>query len=175
MWNMKDAIKEAASKADISASKAKKFIDEFFNSMVDALGRGETVKVSKLFTLTPVMRGKRRGRNPRTKQAILIKDRYRIKFKPLKNIKDIQKRMTAHLDARKAAETYVSELFLYYPDKVDNWIKTGVLDEFLENKLAYARESYAKRVPEEVRTQTDYFELLLQKMISERKKKLGLQ
>lgn len=173
MWNMKGAIKDAAGKAEISASKAKKFIDEFFGSITEALGKGESVKVAKLFILTPVMRGKRRGRNPRTNQAILIQDRYRVKFKPLKSIKDIQKSMTAHLDAKKAAETYVSELFLYYPDKVDNWIRTGVLDEFLENKLAYARKSYTERVSEDIRTQTDYFELLLQKMVSERKKKMG--
>jgi len=174
MWNIKDAIKEAAKKADVSQVKAKKFIDEFLGSIEEALKKGEAVKLAKLFVLTPVMRGKRRGRNPRTNQAILIKDRYKVKFKPLKKIKDVQKNMTAHLDAEKAAETYVSELFLYYPDKVDNWIKTGALDEFMEKKLADAREAYAKRVAENIRTQTDYFEVLLQKMIAERKKKLGM-
>ncbi len=174
MWNFRDAVRQAAKKADIPQTRARKFLDALFDSMEEALSSGEPVRITKWFVLKPVVRGKRRARNPRTNEAILINDRIRVKFKPLKRIKDIQAKMTAHLDARKAAETYVSELFLYYADKIDEWIRSGVMGEFMEQKLADAREAYSKRVPQWVREEFDYFEDLLKKMIEERKKRLGL-
>jgi len=174
MWNFKDAIKRAAEEAGISQTRGRKFLKAFFNTIYEALNRGESVKIPRWFAMIPVLREKRRGINPRTKEAIFINDRYRIKFKPLKNIKAIQDRLTAHLDARKVAETYVSELFLYYADRIDHWVKTDELDEYMDKKLADAREAYARRVPQWVREETDYFEELLRKMINERKKRLGL-
>jgi len=174
MWKLKDAVKQAAEQAAIPQARAQRFLEAFFDSIEKTLGMGEPVRVTKWFVLEPVLRGKRRGRNPRTNEAILINDRYRVKFKPLKRIKDIQTKMTAHLDARKAAETYVSELFLYYADKIDEWLKTGEMDNFMEQKLADAREAYSNRVPEWVRAEVDYFEGVFRKMVDERRKRLGL-
>lgn len=90
--NESEMIKKVANQETVITARkeVKHIIDDFLGCIREALKEGEVVKIKDLGTFTPEMTKARKGRNPRTGEAIEVKARKAIKFKPSPNfIKNI--------------------------------------------------------------------------------------
>lgn len=67
-------------------------VDAVFNSIMEAMGRGEEVSVSGFGTFIVKRRGARMGINPRTKEKIQIAETVTPKFRAGKALKETVKR-----------------------------------------------------------------------------------
>ena len=75
-----------------SHSEAFKLIDSTLNLIVDALRKGETVKISNFATFMPHAKRERLGRNPKTGQEHPITPRTVISFKASSSFKTLLKK-----------------------------------------------------------------------------------
>ncbi|MEJ2481339.1 MAG: integration host factor subunit alpha [Acidihalobacter sp.] len=64
----------------ISQAECKEFVDHFFGAMVDALARGEEVKLSGFGRFSLRDKNARPGRNPKTGEEVLIAARRVVTF-----------------------------------------------------------------------------------------------
>jgi signal recognition particle receptor subunit beta len=79
-----------------------------------------------------------------------------------------------HVNAARVARVMVADLYLYHKEGVETGI---VQDDFFErNKEAIAdmRATYASRVPQEIREQSDYLEKAIRDMLTKKRAQLGL-
>jgi len=75
--------------ADVGLNKreAKEFVDAFFDSVRDALERGEQVKLSGFGNFDLRLKNQRPGRNPKTGEEIPISARRVVTFRPGQKLK----------------------------------------------------------------------------------------
>lgn len=75
--------------ADVGLNKreAKEFVDAFFDSVRDALERGEQVKLSGFGNFDLRLKNERPGRNPKTGEEIPISARRVVTFRPGQKLK----------------------------------------------------------------------------------------
>lgn len=75
--------------ADVGLNKreAKEFVDAFFDSIRDALERGEQVKLSGFGNFDLRSKSERPGRNPKTGEEIPISARRVVTFRPGQKLK----------------------------------------------------------------------------------------
>ena len=64
----------------ISHAECKEFVDQFFGAMIDALGRGEEVKLSGFGRFSLRDKNARPGRNPKTGEEVIIEARRVVTF-----------------------------------------------------------------------------------------------
>ncbi|MCS6873859.1 MAG: integration host factor subunit beta [Pyrinomonadaceae bacterium] len=81
-----DIVDRVAKQTGVSKSKAEEVVDLIFESMKEALARGERIELRGfgVFTVKPRKRGI--GRNPRTGQKVPIPEGKTVRFKPGKEI-----------------------------------------------------------------------------------------
>lgn len=81
-----DIINRLADQTGIPKLKAEQAVDALFDSMKDALARGERIELRGfgVFVVKPRKRGI--GRNPRTGQEVAIPSGKTIRFKPGKEL-----------------------------------------------------------------------------------------
>lgn len=77
-----------------------------------------------------------------------------------------------HEKAKRLARLIVSDIVLYNPKLVDEGIKKGTFFHILDKDIKQAYKLYNERVPEQVRTRTDYLKQTFEEFISNRKKSL---
>lgn len=77
-----DIIRMMMEELGYSRRDSKVFIDKVFNIMIEAILRKESIKITNLGSFVVRFKGKRIGRNPKTKQEYIIKDRAVVVFKP---------------------------------------------------------------------------------------------
>jgi DNA-binding protein HU-beta len=70
--NKKDLINKVATAAGIPAVRARVIVDHIFDTVADALIKGEKVVISDFGTFTLSVRKPFQGRNPRTGEVIEI-------------------------------------------------------------------------------------------------------
>ncbi len=70
-----------------SHAESFKLIDQVLQNMIDALGRGEEVKLSKFASFIPHAKTERMGRNPKTGDKHVIAPRTVISFKASNSLK----------------------------------------------------------------------------------------
>ncbi len=78
-----------AKEAGITKSAAEKALEAFINGVKGALARGDKVTLVGFGTFLVAERAERRGRNPQTKEEIVIPASKVPKFKPGKALKDL--------------------------------------------------------------------------------------
>ena len=61
-------------------------VDNFFNSLVTGLARENKIKISSFGTFKVINKKERIGRNPKTKEEVMIAPRNVISFLPSKHI-----------------------------------------------------------------------------------------
>lgn len=71
----------------ISLTECSKIVDQIIDEMLDAAKRGEEIKISGFATFSIRQKRQRVGRNPKTKQEVLITPRKVISFKPALGLK----------------------------------------------------------------------------------------
>jgi DNA-binding protein HU-beta len=83
-----DLVSYIAKEAGITKANAEKALDAFVKAVMEALGRGEKVTLVGFGTFYVAERAERRGRNPQTKEEIIIPACKVPKFKPGKLLKE---------------------------------------------------------------------------------------
>ncbi len=83
-----DIVNCIAERTGVPKQKAEQAVEALFNSMKDALARGERIELRGfgVFTVKPRKRGI--GRNPRTGEEVAIPLGKTIRFKPGKELQD---------------------------------------------------------------------------------------
>ena len=71
----------------LNKREAKEFVDAFFESVRDALERGEQVKLSGFGNFDLRLKNERPGRNPQTGEEIPISARRVVTFRPGQKLK----------------------------------------------------------------------------------------
>ena len=77
-----------AKEAGITKANAEKALDAFIKAVMEALSKGEKVTLVGFGTFYVAERAERRGRNPQTKEEIIIPACKVPKFKPGKLLKE---------------------------------------------------------------------------------------
>lgn len=77
-----DLINEIAAKAGLTKVQAKAALDATLESISQALANDDKIQLIGFGTFSVVAKPERKGRNPRTKEEIVIPARKVVKFKP---------------------------------------------------------------------------------------------
>ena len=72
----------------LNKREAKEFVDAFFDTLRDALGRGQQVKLSGFGNFDLRRKNQRPGRNPKTGEEIPISARTVVTFRPGQKLKE---------------------------------------------------------------------------------------
>ncbi len=83
-----DMAERLYSEVGLNKREAKEFVDAFFESMRDTLGRGEQVKLSGFGNFDLRQKKERPGRNPKTGEEIPISARRVVTFRQGQKLKD---------------------------------------------------------------------------------------
>ena len=83
----KDLARVINEKMGFSQRSAEEIIDTFFSVMKSTLINGESIKLVHFGTLSVRKKSPRRGRNPRTGDAMEISSRSMVSFKPSKGLR----------------------------------------------------------------------------------------
>ena len=89
--NKSELIKQIADRAGLSQAKAGDALDAFCASVIDALSQGIEVTIIGFGTFKVSDRAERKGRNPKTGEAIAIHASRAPKFSAGKALKDAVK------------------------------------------------------------------------------------
>ena len=81
-FTRKDLSNNVHQKLGFSKNLSSLLIDDFFESLVSELVKGNKIKISSFGTFLVVDKKERIGRNPKTKVEAIISARKVIKFKP---------------------------------------------------------------------------------------------
>ena len=84
----KDLAKAINEKMGFSKVSADTLISTVFDSMKETLIEGESIKLVHFGTLGVRKKKPRRGRNPRTGEALVISKRSMVSFKPSKGLRE---------------------------------------------------------------------------------------
>jgi integration host factor subunit alpha len=83
----KDLAKAINEKLGFSQRSAEEIIDTFFSAMKSTLINGESIKLVHFGTLNVRKKSPRKGRNPRTGEAMEISSRNMVTFRPSKGLR----------------------------------------------------------------------------------------
>jgi integration host factor subunit alpha len=83
----KDLARAINEQLGFSQRSAEEIIDTFFSTMKSTLISGESIKLVHFGTLGVRKKSPRRGRNPRTGDAMEISSRSMVTFKPSKGLR----------------------------------------------------------------------------------------
>ena len=84
----KDLVNLVYMQLGFSKQISENLIDDFFQIIIDYLKQENKLKLSKFGTFSIRQKKSRIGRNPKTKEEKLIKERNVVLFKPSKEFKD---------------------------------------------------------------------------------------
>ncbi|MBK7758385.1 MAG: integration host factor subunit alpha [Deltaproteobacteria bacterium] len=82
-----DLVERVYDNVGFSKKEALELIDAVFETMREALERGEKIKVSGFGNFVVRQKSARRGRNPQTNESIVIEPRRVLTFKPSQVLK----------------------------------------------------------------------------------------
>lgn len=83
-----ELIREISSKADITQKMTGRVVDVMLETIQEAAGRGENVRIPGFGTLLVRQRAERKGRNIRSGEAITIPAKKVVVFRPGKNLQE---------------------------------------------------------------------------------------
>lgn len=86
--NKKDLIERIAKNLPVSKNGVAKVVDSFFETIRDALLKGEKVTLSGFGTFYLAQRKEKRGINPQTKKPLVIPASKVPRFRPGKKLKE---------------------------------------------------------------------------------------
>lgn len=84
--NKKDLAKEVASRMSTTVTETLLFIDTINEVICESITRDESVLIQNFGHYIPWKQPERMGRNPRTCQDCIIRERISVKFKPGKGL-----------------------------------------------------------------------------------------
>lgn len=84
-----ELVEDVSRVADLSRKEAELVVDTVFQSVIDALHRGEKVELRGFGSFRLRQRDSRRGRNPKTGDAVDVPPKSVPYFKPGKELRDL--------------------------------------------------------------------------------------
>lgn len=84
-----DLIQEVARAAELTIKDAEAIVNEIFQAMIDSLKKGDEIELRGFGTFRQRERRARRGRNPKTGQAVEIPPKRVTYFKLGKELKNL--------------------------------------------------------------------------------------
>ena len=84
----KDLVNLVYMQLGFSKQISENLIDDFFQTIIENFSKDRKLKLSKFGTFTVRKKKSRLGRNPKTKEEKMIKERNVVLFKPSKEFKD---------------------------------------------------------------------------------------
>lgn len=84
-----ELVEEVSRSADLSKKDAEVVVDTVFQSVIDALHRGDKVELRGFGSFRLRQRESRRGRNPKTGDAVDVPPKSVPYFKPGKELRDL--------------------------------------------------------------------------------------
>jgi integration host factor subunit alpha len=84
----KELTETLANRLGYSQSNCALIVDTFLDSLKQSMISGESIKLVHFGTFTVRNKAPRRGRNPRTGEAITIKKRQAVSFRPSKQLRE---------------------------------------------------------------------------------------
>jgi integration host factor subunit alpha len=90
-----DLANAVARSVDLSRQDSQDLLDQMFEEIIDALARGESVRLSSFGAFEVRQKGERVGRNPKTGEEVPIGARRVVSFRP----SDVLKRFINHPSA----------------------------------------------------------------------------
>lgn len=79
-----------------------------------------------------------------------------------------------HKKARRLAKLIVGDIVLYNADRISEAVKSGAFFDTMKGDIKDGREFYEEKVPEFVRKERDYIQEVLEEVLQNKKKELGL-
>lgn len=93
--NLNELVQHVVEQSGVKKGDAAKGVHEVFAAIAGALRLGDEVKVAGFGTFGVAERAARRGRNPRTGEAIEVPAGRAPKFKPMRALKEAVDRATS--------------------------------------------------------------------------------
>lgn len=84
-----DLVEKVAKEADMTKKDAEKLVEIIFDSIVSTLNEGEKIELRGFGSFRVRERNARKGRNPKTGEAVNIPAKRVAYFKPGKDLKDL--------------------------------------------------------------------------------------
>lgn len=84
-----DLVERVASQADMTKKDAEQLVEIIFDSITASLNRGEKIELRGFGSFRVRDRNSRKGRNPKTGEAVDIPAKRVAYFKPGKELKDL--------------------------------------------------------------------------------------
>jgi integration host factor subunit beta len=84
-----DLVEQVAKEADMTKKDAEQLVEVVFDSIVDALNRGDKIELRGFGSFRVRERNARKGRNPKTGETVEIPAKRVAYFKPGKELKEI--------------------------------------------------------------------------------------
>lgn len=84
-----DLVEKVAKEADMTKKDAEKLVEIIFDSIVSTLNKGEKIELRGFGSFRVRERNARKGRNPKTGEAVKIPAKRVAYFKPGKDLKDL--------------------------------------------------------------------------------------
>lgn len=86
--NKSDLVEALVSANGLSKAEAKRLVDSVFAKIADAAARGEEISLQGFGKFRVKATPTRAGRNPATRESIIIKGSNKLTFAPAKAVKD---------------------------------------------------------------------------------------
>lgn len=90
--NKAELISKISEKSEVSKATAEKILNATLSSIQEGLEAKDNITLVGFGTFSAVQRAARTGRNPQTGASIDIPEKYIVKFKPGKNLRDSVKK-----------------------------------------------------------------------------------
>lgn len=84
-----DLIAAVAQEAGMTKTSTEKFINSLSSVILREVSEGKEVRLSGIFSISPVARAARRVVSPRTREEITIPARRGVKIRPLTSLKNV--------------------------------------------------------------------------------------
>ncbi len=84
-----DLVEQVARDSDMTKKDAEQLVEIIFESIIGALNKGEKIELRGFGSFRTRQRGARKGRNPKTGEAVSIPAKRVAYFKPGKELKEI--------------------------------------------------------------------------------------
>jgi integration host factor subunit beta len=84
-----DLVEQVAGEADMTKKDAEQLVEIVFDSIVEALNKGEKIELRGFGSFRTRQRGSRNGRNPKTGASVSIPAKRVAYFKPGKELKEV--------------------------------------------------------------------------------------
>jgi integration host factor subunit beta len=84
-----DLVEQVATEAEMTKKDAEQLVEIIFESIIEALNKGEKIELRGFGSFRVRQRGSRKGRNPKTGAAVNIPAKRVAYFKPGKELKEV--------------------------------------------------------------------------------------